>query len=362
MNSNSSETSASMLLRDAIRRVAVGPNRGRDISAMEAEQIMQAVLQQRVDDLETALFFIALRMKGESEAEYQGLFSALQASVDTELVKVDELYCLADPYNGYQRYLPVTPFLPAVLAACGSAALLTGVETVAPKHGLTAHKVFLRAGISVTLSSNQAARSIEQVGWAYLDQSRFADELFALVDLRHRMVKRTALTTLERLLMPLRAEQLTHLALGYVHRAYPEIYTRLAQQAGYASLLLVKGREGGLMPALNKPIRNIYSRFDGHDAAFSEESGPDMPAELIGDTSTLAASGNVAADAEQCLELGWAALGGEKNAMRNSLVASAAQIVSRSPQFNSFSAAVEKVQNCLDNGSAQTRFESLTKR
>lgn len=361
VNVVASDSTASQLLRDAIRRVAVGPNRGRDINAEEAAQIMEAVLKRQVDDLEAAIFFIALRMKGESADEYRGLFTALQATVEAAPVAVDSLYCLADPYNGYQRFLPVTPFVPAVLAACGLPTLLTGVETVAPKHGLTAHKVFLLAGISVTAAPGTTASNIEQAGWGYLDQARFAPDLYALVDLRHRMVKRTALTTLERILMPLRAAQHTHLVLGYVHKAYPEIYSRLAQQAGYASILLIKGREGGLMPALNKPLRNIYCDIDSKDQDLQEQSPGDLLPEISAAAKSPSPSGDSSNDAQQCLELGLDALGGAENPLRNSLLVTAAQILLQHSQANSLAAAVEKVQNCLDNGSAQTRFQRLMK-
>ena len=62
-----------------------------------------------------------------------------------------------------------------------------------------------------------------------------------LNELRDQIVKRRALTTLERLLIPIKGQQATHLVLGYVHKAYPEIYATVAKHAGFTTSLLLKG-------------------------------------------------------------------------------------------------------------------------
>jgi anthranilate phosphoribosyltransferase len=71
----------------------------------------------------------------------------------TVTASVDEVVDLADPYDGYTRYLPISPFLPAVLAACGVRAVSHGVETVAPKQGATHRKILRAAGMDVDLDT-----------------------------------------------------------------------------------------------------------------------------------------------------------------------------------------------------------------
>ena len=48
---------------------------------------------------------------------------------------------------------------------------------------------------------------------------------------------------------------------GYVHKPYPAVYERLAKLAGYDSAVLVRGVEGGVTPALNKPAK--YFEYHG---------------------------------------------------------------------------------------------------
>ncbi|MFT7528901.1 MAG: anthranilate phosphoribosyltransferase [Arenicella sp.] len=351
------------LIRDVIRRIAVGPDRGRDISAAEAEQVMTEILTDQVDPIQAALFLIGLRMKRESMGEFQGIFRALQDAIEPQAAAVEQLICLADPYDGYLRYVPASPFVPSILAACGLPALICGVETVGPKHGVTAHKIYKLAGINPLNDTKSAIANIENHGWAYLDQSQYAPELFLLGEFRDRIVKRTALTTLERLLMPIQASHKTHMVLGYVHKAYPEIYSSIAAMAGYSSALLSKGLEGGFVPALNKPIRQFQFDFDAPDWAFTEKKLFDVPPQLASvdaAPSVLScANQDTNLAAENCLKLGLEALAGTHNSLRNSLIVASAQIIGIHQAADNFYSAVDKVQNCLDNGSAQDSFRSL---
>jgi len=345
-------------MRDAIQRIAVGPDRGRDISAQAAQQIMQAVLAGQIDEVQVAVFLIALRMKRESMGEFSGLFAAIQDSIKPVSALVSELVCLADPFDGYTRHLSMTPFIPPVLAACGLTALLHGVETVGPKHGITASKVYQLAGIDTERSCERVATQLAEIGWGYIDQRVYAPDLFKLGELRDKIVKRTAVTTLERLLMPIKAEQRTHLVLGYVHKAYPEIYAGIAKQAGYASTLLIKGVEGGLAPALNKPLRRYFIERSNVDPLEDARQIIDALSLFDSDSAAQTTQQSGAKAVADCLELGLQVLAGKSGTARNSLCFAVGQIIYAHRHTDTLSAAVEKVQNCLDNGTALARFNN----
>lgn len=352
---------------EVIQRVAVGPDRGRDISAKEAEGVMHAILQGDMDEVQIAVFLIALRMKRESLDECIGLFLAMQKSIAPVQADVEHLICLADPFDGYVRHLPMSPFLPPVLAACGMPALMHGVETVGPKHGITACKVYKLAGIAVDLSSDKVAESVADFGWGYLDQSKYANALFSLNNLRDRIVKRTALTTLERLLMPIKARSHTHFVLGYVHKAYPQIYGAIAQLADYDSALLMKGVEGGLTPALNKPLRRyLFDPLTIKNIDFKDSESVDQHKQVIAlnvwpDSKsagqTTEAKGLQAV--EDCLTLGIDVLSGKQCIARDSLCLAAGQILWAHKYSDDLNVAIEKAAESLDSGAAMSIFESL---
>ncbi len=154
---------------------------------------------------------------------------------------------IADPYNGYARSLPSSPFLAALLAESGVPAVSHGIETIATKFGVTHSQILSAAGVSVNLPLEEMGKQISDpdIGWAYLDQSVFCPSLYALRSFRKQIEKRTAIPTSEVLMGPIRGRQKTHLLSGYVHNEYPPIYTMLPQHSGFSSTLLLRGTEGG---------------------------------------------------------------------------------------------------------------------
>ncbi len=344
-------------IRAAIQDIAVGPDRGRDIGEDHAEEVMRQILDGNESNVQSAIFLIALRMKRESVPEFAGLFRALSSESHVTKVNGKRLLCMVDPFDGYLRNNPVSPFIPAVLAALGIPAYIHGVNSVGPKHGVTCLKVFELAGLSCTARDHQS--DVDVAGWTFANQADYAPKLYALLDLREQLVKRTAVTTLERLLMPIQGEFGTDLALGYVHKAYPEIYAKMAKQAGFKTVTLLKGVEGGLSPALNKPMRRFIFEDDLPEQIDEEKAVFEHPFQ-----ATSKSAGNAMLDSqdmvEQCLEQGLATLAGKPGVARDSLCLSAANLLQARSAELSMSDAVEKVQCCLDNGLALDRFHALS--
>ncbi len=263
------------LIRSIIQRIAIGPDRGKDISRNEARDATIAVLNDQVDPVHAALFLIGLRMKSETIDEYLGVYDGIDSLIDSQESKLDHLLYLADPYDGYVRNIPTSPFLPAILSACGIPSVIQGVESVGPKFGVTAHQVYKQLGIDplASITSNVERLEKPEIAWAYIDQSVSQAKLAALNSFRDLIVKRTALTTVERMVMPIRAKK-NLLALGFVHKAYPEIYGALAQGAGFDNATLIKGLEGGVTPALDKPVRSFLVDANHiHDKQVGELDG-----------------------------------------------------------------------------------------
>ena len=328
-------------VREAIQNIAVGPDRGRDISRKMAHTVMSAILQGRVDEVQAAIFLIALRMKRESLEEFSGLLDALIESSISMRSDIDDIVVLVDPFDGYSRTSTITPFVPAVLASLGLHTVVHGVETVGPKNGVTAHKVYKLAGAQTNYDPKSANAVLEGVGMCYVDQSQYANSLFKLNNLRSKIIKRTAVTTLERVLVPVRGKKTTALALGYVHKAYPQIYTQMAFQSGFDQLVLMKGVEGGLAPALNKPLR----RFEFESGCEFAEGDKQVLNTCFSDVTKQAAlplDPNLD-PVKQTLDVGLKALSGADSLATKSLVLASANIVSGLNHSLSLDDAVEKV-------------------
>lgn len=369
------DTDALIAMRSCIQKVATGPEYSKDLSFEEARQAMQLILEGKADPVQTAIFFIALRMKRETHEENKGVLQAIMDASNRVTANVDELVDVADPYDGYTRGVPASPFLPAVLAACGVPAVSHGLNEVGPKYGITHYKVLKAAGVDVSRSPEQAAALIENAdaGWAYVDQSAYCPALHDLVPLRQRMVKRQVITTVEVLVGPVRGRNKTHLYTGFVHKAYPPIYAELARHAGFDSLLLARGVEGGIIPSLQQPARIWYYHDKGEETFYEAQASeigiesstravpiPDdaPPAPVRGDE--IATTIDADAVAAIAADYGLAALRGTRGGTYDSLVYAGALVLKHLGRHDSLPSAADAVRQALDSGAALAHFEAAT--
>ena len=373
-------------MRTYLQRIATGPEMSKPLSRAAAEDGMRLIIEGRVDPVQAGIYLIALRMKRETDDENLGALDALLGAVDGHEVACDTLVDIADPFNGYARGVPATPFLAPLLAACGLNAYSHGLRAVGPKYGVTHHQVYAAAGVPVDLSAAAAGGRIEddKIGWAYLDQSRYCPRLHGLVELRAQMVKRCCITTLEVLLGPLRASGgLTHLMTGYVHKAYPPVYSLLARQAGYDGAMIVRGVEGGCIPSLSQPAKFFHYRGgeangganDRETRITPEQAGITcatrmipIPPEMLRETPVASEAGASTAEAglvspldtrrtaAHCVELGLQALAGEGGAMRDSLIYGGAICLLHCGRAPDLGRAAAEVRAALDSGAAMKRF------
>ena len=365
-------SAAQIAMRTAIQKVATGPEYSKDLSLDEAYEATQFILSAEADPVQTAIYFIALRMKRETDDENKGVLKALIDNAEIVTAPVDELVDIADPYDGHARGLPMAAFIPAVLAASGVPAVCHGLDAVGPKFGVTHRKVLSAAGINVSMNPKQAAERLanETAGWAYLDQSAFCPKLHDLVPLRTRMVKRQVLTTVEVLVGPLRGRKQTHLLTGYVHKAYPPIYAELARFAGFDSAMIVRGVEGGVIPSLQQPAKVFWYKDKGEEQEITIDPThlgiqqetravplpKDLPKAHSGDEISNEINPDVAATA--AAEAGLAALQGKTGPARDSLVYSASLVLTHLGRYGSQSDAADAVRKVLDSGKALAHFKA----
>lgn len=354
-----------------IQRVATGPELSKDISYEEARAAMTYILNGEVDPVQAGVFLIALRMKRETEEENKGILQAILDATDSAMAAVEEVVLIADPYDGATRGLPVSAFLPAVLAACGVPAVCHGVEKVGPKYGVTSRQVLQAAGIDVQLSPQQAAAAVNDPvsGWAYVDQQAFCRKLHDLIGLRRLIVKRPVITTVEVLAAPVRGAGKTHLMTGYVHKPYPPIYAMLARHAGFASAMIVRGVEGGVIPSLQQPSKLFYFHGDGELESMSIDPAnigisqlsravpiPEHLSPPTDPSDELAVGTDTHALAQATASAGMAALAGEAGPAYDSLVYGAALCLYHLKRQPSLPAAADAARHAIISGEPLARF------
>jgi len=357
------------MMRSILQRIATGPELSRDISREEARAGMRLILEGEVDPVQAGIFLIALRMKRETDDENLGVLQAIRDVTHSVTAPVDEVLDIADPYDGFVRSLPASPFLPAVLAACDVAAVSHGVESMGPKYGVTHRQVLRAAGLPVDLSVEEAAARLgdSASGWAYLDQRAFCPKLHRLARLRTLIVKRPSITTVEVLTGPLRGRMRTHLVTGYVHKPYPRIYALLARDAGFDSALLIRGVEGGVVPSLRQSGKAFHYHERGEEQPVDFNPADwgivqALRAPQIPCTPNEAGEGELGpldatAVAKAAAQAGLDALRGAPGPTRDALVCAGALCLWHLRRRDSLQAAAEAVRQVLDNGQALARIQ-----
>jgi len=360
-----------VLMRSIIQRIATGPELSKDISRAEAREGMRLILEGEADPVQAAVFLIALRMKRETDDENIGVLEAIRDVTEKVTAPVDEVVAISDPYDGYNRTIPASPFLAPVLAACGVHAVSEGVESMGPKYGVTHRQVLRAAGLPVDLSPAEAAERLADanVGWAYVDQNRFCPKLHAMAELRSQIVKRPCISTVEVLSGPVRGQRKTHLVSGYVHKPYPRLYALLARHVDFDSLLLVRGVEGGVVPSLRQAGRCVYYHDRGEDqqldidpqalGIYQTVRAAPLPENLpkgarAGDEIAIAV--DMDALAQATADAGRAALEGRPGPIYDGLVYSGALVLHHLRRFDSLDGAASAVRQVLDNGNARARL------
>lgn len=203
------------------------------------------------------------RLKRETFQENYQFFNAFLDNVSPETIEVDNLLLIAESFDGVVRNSPFTLFTLPVLAALGMKVYVTGVDTVAPKHGVTFHQLLKAAGKSTERSVEDIKNEIENgLGWGYIDQKVFYPTFYALKQMRHEMVKRPFLATFEKLIPPIvNSKGNVNLITSYTHSHYRmEVVKLIDQFSLFDTFVHLKGLEATTMLKKSGVIERIKSK------------------------------------------------------------------------------------------------------
>ncbi len=370
-DSNKQNLSSSDLMKSVIQRIATGPEMSKDISREEAKLCMTSVLKGEIDEIRSAIFLIALRMKRETDDECLGVHDAIKEVTNSVQISRNDVINIGDPYDGFTRNIPSSVFLLPVLAELGYPILSHGIECIGPKFGCT-HNITLKLlGLNVNMSTEEAAERLEnnKISWAYLDQSQFCPDLYNLSNLREKIIKRPVITTIEVLANPIVGNK-THFVTGYVHKAYPPIYLNLSRNAGFDTAMIVRGTEGGIIPALNKNGKiHFYKNKADENKSFEVDpiSNLDISQKVraveipdsfqkLNPSDKIESKINPNDLASESIKLGLEALSGKDGVMKDCIIYGASLIL-KNITNNDLSVCKKTVKEVLESGSCLERIK-----
>tara|TARA_B100000900_G_scaffold69828_1_gene55127 strand:- start:2515 stop:3624 length:1110 start_codon:yes stop_codon:yes gene_type:complete len=367
---NKDQTIAQQNMKSVIQRIATGPELSKNISREEAKQSMLDILHGEIDPVQSAIFLIALRMKRETMDENLGVHDAIIETTDSITITAQNLINIADPYDGFSRNLPSSLFLLPIIAELGFPVISHGVFSVGPKYGCTHNQTLKEIGYKTENSLDEIAERLEnnQIGWAYADQSIFNPELFSLMNLRKKIIKRPVITTVEVLVKPVRSKHDTFFT-GFVHKPYPPIYLELSRNARFESAAVIRGTEGGVIPSLRQTGKiHFYNKSADNDSFFDVRPSDlkindsaravDIPEDItrIKTNDKIESKVESSAIAKAAMKSGLDALSGKDGQMKSCIHLGAA-IILKHITGNDIKDCSKEVLKVIDSGSALKRIK-----
>ncbi len=227
--------------RKIIKEIGRGKNHARDLDFDTARGLYSRMLSGDVPDLELGGILLALRIKGEGEAEMLGFYEAMQQQTIRLTPPVAKPMPIVIPtYNGARKQANLTPLLAILLNKLGFPVLVHGVS-VDPTR-VVSETIFAMLGIEATLHAGQAQAKLEGHQPVFMPVSALCPTLEKQLSLRWVMGVRNSAHTLAKLATPF--EKAAALRLSSV--SHPEYVARVGKF--FADIggrgLLMHGTEG----------------------------------------------------------------------------------------------------------------------
>jgi len=239
-----------------IREIGRGVKGARSLSASDAHDLFQAIIDGRVSDLELGAIVIALRIKGESIDEIDGFLRAAEASFAPLTAPQASFAPIVIPsYNGARRLANLTPLLAMLLAREGVPVLVHGVEQDSGR--VTSAEIFRVLGINPTVNTQNVVQNWQNKLPVWMPIDVLAPRLAQLLALRKMLGLRNSTHTLVKIIQPF-----SQPALRLTSYTHPEYATMLAQFFGEVAdpsrgdVLLMRGTEGETVAHTNR-VRQI---------------------------------------------------------------------------------------------------------
>ena len=255
--------------RKIIKEIGRGKNHARDLDFDTARGLYTRMLEGDVPDLELGGILIALRIKGEGEAEMLGFYEAMQQRTMRLTPPVAKPMPIVIPsYNGARKQANLTPLLAILLHKLGFTVVVHGVSEDPTR--VVSETIFALLGIEATHHAGQAQARLDGHQPVYIPVSALCPPLEKQLALRWIMGVRNSAHTLAKLATPFEKDA----ALRLSSVSHPEYVSRVGKffsDIGGRGLLM-HGTEGEVYanpqrcPQINlidaQGSRVIYERQD----------------------------------------------------------------------------------------------------
>lgn len=256
-----------------IKDIGRGARGARDLDEAQAEQLFGAMLDGRVPELELGAILLALRIKGESQAELMGFVRAMHARSASVAVPDGPRCVLLPSFNGARKQANLMPLVALLLAREGVPVLIHGRHDFDSRQSSFA--LLQALGLPLAQSSAEAAAQLRGRRLACLPLQALNPGLDALLALRLRLGLRNSGHSVAKLLdaAPGRSVRVVAVTHPEYLDSMGEALPALTRQGGRA--LLMRASEGEAYAHLRRRAQ-LWGFADGQRLALHAPDSADL--------------------------------------------------------------------------------------
>jgi anthranilate phosphoribosyltransferase len=255
-----------------IKEIGRGKDGARALTREQASDLMGQVLDGTVTDLEVGGFCLAMRIKGETDAEMAGFLDATHQRLH-RIPDNGRTTVVLPSYNGARKLPVLTPLLGLLLARRGASVVVHGTPTEDKR--VTSESVLAELGVAAA----SAVSSVAAGELAYVPTEVLNPGLKRLLDVRRAVGLRNPAHSLVKLMSPCAGA--AFVVGSYTHPEYATSMAATFALTGRHAMLL-RGTEGEpVADARRVPQMEAFRDGQRHLLLAAQEgplaSLPDLP-------------------------------------------------------------------------------------
>jgi len=330
-----------MSLLPYLHRVAAGS----DLSGEEAHQAMGVLLEGGAGEAEIAAFLVALKMKGETATEIAGFARAMRDRMIVVDAGPDVIDTCGTGGDGAGTF-NISTVAAIVMAGAGAKVAKHGNRSISGSSGSA--DVLEALGVRVTLTPDEAARAIREIGIGFLFAPAMHPAMKHAQPVRRALKLRTVFNILGPLTNPARASAQL---IGAPSHAAAKLMAEALAALGTRRAFVVHGQDGLDEVTITGPtdVYEVTGGGVGHHVWRASDFG------LKEADATSLKGGDTACNAQIALGI----LGGASGAPRDIVLANAAAGLLAADLVEDLISGVESAARSIDSGAALRKLELL---
>ena len=321
---------------------------GRHMSADHAAAVLHEVMEGRSSEVETAAFLIALRTKGETVDEVEGLARTMRELAVPVQVEREPLVDTAGTGGGSPSF-NVSTTAAFVAAGAGCAVAKHGNRSATGRSGSA--DVLEALGARIDLEPAAVADCIESVGFGFMFAPAHHAAMKHVVPVRKELAVRTIFNFLGPLTNPAGARRQL---VGVSDVRYLETIAAALGRLGAERALVVSGQDGLDEVSASGPTQAVELREGTLDSV--EIAPGDLGVEAIPPGSLSACEPGESADCARSV------LRGDPGPERATVVMNAAAAIYVGGAAESLEAGARAAEQAIDSGAAREAMERFVER